>query len=348
MMKKHFTPPQININGEIIGPGRPPLIVAEIGGNHGGEVHLAEQMIRAAADAGLKAVKFQAYHTAEFLSPQSPYFDELAAEELNDEQLKRLAALAKELGLIFGLSVFDRAALTLARDCEAGFIKISSGDLTHLELLSLAAESGLPLAVSTGASNQNEVDLALEALAPARDRLILMQCASLYPAPPEAANLAVMEKWLHQGLAAGYSDHCLGLSAAKVALTLGAVMLEKHFTTDPGLPGGDNSISARPEEMAELLAWAEISARLRGRPEKIPHPDEEALASLIRRAVVAQADIRPGHEISRADLALKRPPRAQAGLLGPNFLPQLTGRRARRAIAAGAPVLLDDLEADNG
>lgn len=334
---------EIKVGERLLGLRRPALLVAEIGGNHAGDALLAGRMVEAAAACGAGAVKFQAYRSADFLSHLNPYYEELASEELPFEQLAALVGQAHGLGLAAGLTVFDPAGLELVRDCRADFIKISSGDLTNGPLLEMASRAERPLFVSTGAAEAVEVAEALELLAPAREHLVLLQCAALYPAPAEAANLEVMVGWLAAGLAAGYSDHVLGPEAAIAALTLGALVLEKHFTLDRDLPGGDNAISAEPEEFARLAAWANLSHKMRGRGDKRPHPLEVAMRPLIRRAVVAALDLPAGHRLTAGDLALLRPP-PSAGLLEPKHLPELPGRRLKSPLLKGAPLTWADLD----
>jgi len=335
---------EIRVGKRLLSPGRPALLVAEIGGNHAGDPQLAGRMVEAAAAAGAGAVKFQAYRTADFLSPLSPYYDELAAEELPFEELAALVSRAQGLGLAAGLTVFDAAGLELARDCRADFLKISSGDLANGPLLELAARAGRPLFVSTGAAEATEVAEALELLVPAREDLVILQCAALYPAPLEAANLEVMVGWLAAGLAAGYSDHVPGPEAACAALTLGALVLEKHFTLDRELPGGDNSISAEPEDFVRLAAWADLVPKLRGQGDKRPHPLELPMRPLIRRAVTAARDLPAGHCLRAEDLALRRPPPTALNLLELKQLPNLPGRRLKGPLAEGAPLTRADLD----
>lgn len=327
----------IEVGEHSLRTGCPALLVAEIGGNHAGDPALAARMVEAAAACGAGAVKFQAYRTAEFLSPLNPYYSELATEELPFEHLAALVAKAHGLGLAAGLTVFDQAGLDLVRDCQADFIKISSGDLTNLPLLALAAKAERPLFISTGAAEAGEVAEAMAIAEPAQENLVLLQCAALYPAPLEAANLEVMVNWLAAGLAAGYSDHCQGPAAAEAALTLGALVLEKHFTLDRDLPGGDNSISAQPEEFARLVSWANRCVIIRGQGGKHPHPLEMPMRPLIRRAVVAARNLPAGHRLKTEDLALRRPPPSE-NPLEPKQLPNLLGRQLKSPLAEGAPL----------
>ena len=286
----------IQVGGRLLGPGRPALLVAEIGGNHGGDPALAAALVRAAAAAGAGGVKFQAYRAIDLMSRASPYFEELATEELSFESLDSLVRLGRALGLVTGLTVFDEAGLDLARTAGADFLKVSSGDLTHLRLLALAERAGRPVFVSTGAGDETEVEEALKILAP--DRTVLLQCTSLYPAPPDSLNLAVMAGWLARGLAAGYSDHSLGLAAPRLALSLGGLVLEKHFTLVRTLPGGDNALSATPEEFRRLADWAlEVNLLTGDRTKRLQSGEEES-RPLIRRAVLAARALPAGTRLA--------------------------------------------------
>ena len=324
----------IQVGGRLLGPGRPALLVAEIGGNHGGDQALAAALVRAAAASGAGGVKFQAYRAEALMSRASPYFQELAAEELPFEALAELLRLGRDLGLVTGLTVFDEAGLDLALAAGADFLKIASGDLTHHRLLARASAAGPPVFISTGAGEAAEAEAALAVLNP--DRTVLLQCTALYPAPPASANLAVMAGWLARGLKAGYSDHVLGLAAAKLALALGARVLEKHFTLVRTLPGGDNAISATPEEFRRLADWAEEACILTGDQTKRVQPGEEAVRPLIRRALLAARVLPAGVRLTSEDLALKRPP--GPGLLGLEDLERVIGRRLARAMTPDEPL----------
>lgn len=332
---------EIQVGERLLGPGRPALLVAEIGGNHGGDPALAAALVRAAAAAGAGGIKFQAYRASSLASRVSPYFKELAAEELSFDHLAALLRLGRALGLVTGLTVFDEAGLDLARTAGVDFLKIASGDLTHHRLLARAAALGKPVFISTGAGDETEVEAALAVLAP--ERTVVLQCAALYPAPPASANLAVMAGWLARGLAAGYSDHALGLAAARLALALGARVLEKHFTLVRTLPGGDNPLSATPEEFRRLADWAEEVRLLTGEGIKRLQPGEEAVRPLIRRAVLAARNLPAGTRLALEDLALKRPPAAGPALWGPEALDMAVGRRLKRSLAEDEPLTGADL-----
>jgi sialic acid synthase SpsE len=331
------------------------LLVLEIGGNHGGDGELLASMVREAARIGAKAVKFQAYRAKSFVHPQNPYYEELLAEETPYPLLEDTADLAKDLGLGFGITVFDAEGIELALKKKADFIKISSGDITYLPLIRLAAQSGLPLVISTGASHEFEVKRAFRIASLEESKLIfLLQCASLYPALPEALNLAVMDRWLKEGIRAGLSDHTLGVKAPLVAFDSGALMVEKHFTTDRSLPGGDNLMSVNPKDARKILTRMEKGGKndllpiesspsqspIWGSDEKKPHPLERP--DLIRRGASAAKRLPKGRILRPEDLSFLRMGETEDPLLGPETT--LGEISLAKDLEPGEPVFLKDLK----
>lgn len=284
------------------------LLVLEIGGNPMGDAKLAERMLRSAKRAGAWAVKFQAYKAGKFIHRAHPAHKELQGEAMPFGLLRDMLALARDLGLKAGLTVFGPEGLVLARGARADFIKLSSGDIDNLRLIRAASNTGIPLVLSTGASTQAEVDRALSALT--MPPLALLQCSSLYPCPRELVNLAVMRRWLQEGLPAGLSDHSLGIGASLAAIGMGARMVEKHFTVDTSLPGGDNAMSIVEEEarrLASRIGSGDPSVDpgpYLGSPEKKPQPGEDKGA--IRRFAVAGQRIAKGGRLSLGKLCFQR------------------------------------------
>jgi sialic acid synthase SpsE len=321
--------------------------VAEIGGNHGGDPKLAALMVKAAKESAVTAVKFQAYRTHEFLHPQSPYFEELLAEELSFEQIYDLVKLAQKNGLMVATTIFDLEGIKLAQSCGADYLKISSGDLNNLPLIRKAASSGLKIVLSTGASSQSETKRAIAEAGGAL--LAVLQCTSLYPCSPEKINLAVLDFWLKKGLPAGLSDHSLGTDISLAALKIGAIMLEKHFTLSRDLKGGDNAMSLTPQEMSLLTkSLREIkiepntnfkSFKFWGSANKTVQEGEEP--SLIRRAAMANKDLNKGEGLKAENLIFLRPPRPNLKTIGPDYL--LKDLRLARSLAKGEMVELSAL-----
>ena len=309
-----------------LGRARPPLVVAEIGGNHGGDPRLARRMIDAAEGAGAKAVKFQAYRTGSFLRRASGYYDELAAEELGPCDLSALAEYARGRGLLFLTSVFDFESLDLAAGLDLPAVKIASGDLNNLPLLEAAAALDKPIILSTGAAGLDEIDEALDLLGRrGGSEVVLLQCTALYPCPDEEINLRVIPAlYRRYEVPVGFSDHSLGFEIPLAAMALGAVLVEKHFTTDRRLPGGDNGMSCLPDELGALVRGAERLALALGRPDKEPTPGEFGTRTAIRRSIVAACKVRAGQVLGRKDLGIKRPGQG----LAPAEYFRLLGRKA--------------------
>jgi N-acetylneuraminate synthase/N,N'-diacetyllegionaminate synthase len=301
--------PFVRLGSYVLGPGRPALVVAEIGGNHGGDPELAGVMVDAAVEAGVGAVKFQAYRTGSFLARSSAYYDELAGEELSFQVLAELARRCRKKGVLFLASVFDRDGLDFLAEIEAPAVKISSGDLTDLPLIEHAADLHVPVILSTGAAEWSEIDQALETLAQCgANQVVLLQCTSLYPCPDEDINLAAIPALQNRYPApVGFSDHSTGVEIPLAAMALGACLVEKHFTTDQRLPGGDNEMSCLPAELETLVKGSLRVHRALGRPEKGPAPAEKKIRQAIRRSLTAGRDIKAGEVLDRNNLALKRP-----------------------------------------
>lgn len=218
-------------------------------------------------------------------------------------------------------------------------IKVASGELTNLPALARFSEFGLPLLLSTGMADIREIGEAVDTCrsAGAAD-ITLLQCTSLYPAPPHTLNLSAIETLRRTfGLPVGFSDHSLGEHAAIAAVALGATVVEKHFTLDRNLPGPDHAASLEPDELGAMIRkLADVSAAL-GDGRKIPGKDELEVAALVRRSWHARIDLAPDHVLGPGDIALKRP---EDGLR-PGASP--VGRRLRIARRTDDPIRPEDL-----
>jgi sialic acid synthase SpsE len=293
-----------------------PFIILDIGTNPMGDPILADRMVRAAAQTGA-LVKFQAYRVSELLHPNHPAYSMLLLEETPSSLLSQMIDLTQSLSAPCGITVFSPEGIRLAKEKKVDFIKIASGDITYHLLIKMAAETGIPLILSTGCADQKDVDSALKVARIAGAKLLaLLHCVSLYPAPIEASNLAVMDNWLKLALPAGFSDHSLGIEASQAALALGAVALERHFTVDPKLPGGDNDISITETEAKRLMDFAnyphsekmDISSvnktPLWGKIPKRILKGEDPL--VLRRHLVAKHPLKKGQKVRTDDFLYLR------------------------------------------
>ena len=241
----------IAIGRRVIGEGQPCFVIAEGGVNHNGDPRLAAELVRIAADCQADAVKFQKRTIQELLTQEAlerPYLhaNSLGATygehrlklELSERDWYRLRDLATELGMEFMGSAWDRGSADLLDALDTPAVKTPSAVLTDLNLLEYIARKGRPMIVSTGMSTLEEVDQAVEHILRFTDQLILLQCTSAYPSEFIDINLRVMETFRQRyGVLVGYSGHERGIAVSAAAATLGACVVERHFTKDRTLPG---------------------------------------------------------------------------------------------------------------
>jgi N-acetylneuraminate synthase len=243
-------------------------VVAEIGSNHNHDLGLAREMIAAAAAAGADAVKFQLFRADSLYPPHAGAVDTpmgtadlhemFNAAELPYEWLHQLHDAARQAAVAFLCAPFDEATLGALAELDMPAIKIASPELNHLPLVRAAARLHRPLICSTGLSTIGDI---AEAIATIEDewperQLVLLQCASAYPLPPEQANLGVIETLRRTfGVPAGLSDHTMEAERVPaVAVAMGAALIEKHFTLDRTLPGPDHPVSLEPDELRRMVA----------------------------------------------------------------------------------------------
>jgi len=306
-------------------PASRALVVAEAGVNHNGSLALALELVDAAAEANADAVKFQTFRTAEMMSRATPkaayqlqgtseeesYFDMGRRLELDEAAHTALAQRAREHGVTFLSTAFDRPSIELLERLGVPMHKIPSGEVTNLPHLRAIAALGKPVLLSTGMADLAEVEAAVAALVDAglpRDRITLLHCTTEYPAPFADLNLrAIVTMRAAFDLPVGYSDHSEGILAPAVAVALGATVIEKHLTLDRGMEGPDHAASLEPDAFGEMVrAIRQVEAAL-GDGDKRPAASEMPNIAIARRSIVAARPIRAGEVFSQENLAAKRP-----------------------------------------
>ena len=266
----------IPFGSRLIGPGEPVVVIAEIGINHEGDIETCARMIEAAAGADADAVKLQTIDADANYVGGTESHGVFNAASLTREETARMLTLARANGLEAFTTAGDTATLEWVTQLNPAAHKISSGLLTHLPLIRVAARTGRTLLMSTGMAEPADIDAAAAAAREAGAQAIgLFQCTSLYPAPPEAINLASIQ-WLaaRYGVPVGFSDHSVGCEAAALSVTAGARMIEKHFTLDPSTPGYDHHISLDPQGFAAMVQRVRAAEAMLGVPEKRLTRDE--------------------------------------------------------------------------
>lgn len=313
----------------------PPYVIAEIGGNHGGDVEEAKRYLRAAAKTGADAAKFQYYQAETLIDreidalPGAPDEYETQFERFRDLELEptewdELVALANELGVDFAASAFDREAAEYV--AERGiFVKIASGDVTDLPLLRHVASLDAPAVLSTGFATMAEIERAVETLG--TDGLTLLHCMGAYPTPLEEANLQMIGVLAERfDVPVGYSDHTVGLTASRAAVARGATVVEKHFTLTAGGESGDHRLSATPEEMATLIDDVEAIEKTSGSETRdgAAFSVESAIKADVRRSLATAREVRAGDRFEEDDLLALRPEHG----ISPLRVDEVVGKRA--------------------
>jgi N,N'-diacetyllegionaminate synthase len=335
-----MTMPRVRIGDREVGDGEACFVVAEAGANHNRDLGMGKQLIDVAKDAGADAVKFQTYSAETLYSKKTPRFsylegvsdketwDLIKAIELPREWQGELAGHAAKRGICFLSTPFDHRAVDELHALAMPAYKIASFELVDLPLISYAAAKGRPMILSTGLASYEDIADALQACAAAGNRdVILLQCASLYPAPPRRVNLRAMATMRRAfGVPVGLSDHSLGIHVAAAAVALGACVIEKHFTLDRRLPGPDHPFAVEPGELKEMIRQIrEVEAALGDGFKRGPAPEEEEMHQKARRSMVAERAIAKGTEIERSMIAIKRPGFG----IRPKFIDLVVGRVAK-------------------
>ena len=317
-------------------------VVAEIGVNHEGDVEAALRLVRLAAEAGADAVKLQSYTPERYTSASDPErLERVSRFALDEIAHRRIAAEARSLGIAFFSTPLTEDWVPLLAELGPA-IKIASGDLTFEPVIRAAAATGKPVVLSTGLGTVAEIDRAVEWVkaeigdAPLNQRLVPMHCVSAYPAPIEEANLSSVPFLADRyGVAAGYSNHVLGIEACLAAIALGAGLIEVHFTDRrEGREFRDHHLSLEPEELARLVRLAPVIRASVGTYGKARQPSESPNLLAVRKGVVAARDLAAGTVLARSDLMFARP----ATEFASDEVERLVGHRLTRALERGALV----------
>jgi N-acetylneuraminate synthase len=328
-----------------------PFIVAEVSGNHNGDLQRALRIVDAIAETGANAVKFQTY-TADTITIDS---DQPRFKISDDHPLwggRNLHALyteahtpwewhqvlfdrAREHGLVPFSSPFDRGAVDLLESLDAPIYKIASLEIGDVDLLRAVARTGKTVILSNGAASLSDLDLAVRTIrGEGNNDIVILCCTSSYPADPSESNLRGIPVLADMfGVRAGLSDHTMGIGAAIAAVALGACVIEKHVTLDRSAGGVDADFSLEPQELKQLVLESRRAWESLGSPTFVP-TDSEAESLKLRRSLCVVKDVRKGDEVSGDNVRSIRP----AGGLEPKFLDSVIGRKFNADVSRGTPL----------
>ena len=354
-----------------------PLIIAELGTSHGGDLSKAKEMAAVAAEAGASCVKLQMVFADEILHPNTGevalpggsirLYDRFRELEMPPEFYAEIKEYVESWGLLFLCTPFGLKSAKILRELQPKIVKIASPELNFTGLLTEIARWGVPALLSTGVSTLGDIEEALGALG-SRDRSphSLLHCVTAYPAPETDYNLRVVRSLSEVfGIAAGVSDHSLDPELVPaLAITQGAAAIEKHVCLSRGDPGLDDPIALSPDLFVRMMKairyavamgpedtieslkrdrGAEVVEAVLGSGIKTLAPSERENYMRTNRSLHALRDIQPGETITARDFAVLRTEKILRPGLAPSWAEKICGRTARQCIPAGEGIRFEDV-----
>jgi|TARA_B110000037_G_scaffold214511_1_gene270515 N,N'-diacetyllegionaminate synthase len=322
------------------------FIIAEIGNNHEGNYQLAKKMINLASKSGVDAVKFQTYKTSFFINKNDKKrFKKLKNFELSYAQFKNLKKIANKLGLLFISTPFDlESANFLSKNSD--IIKIASSDNNFFKLIDVVLKSKKPVIVSTGLANISEIKrivlLAKKILKSKFNKnFALLHCVSAYPVEPKYANLNSI-KFLKEkfNCIIGYSDHTIGNEASLVAISLGAKIIEKHFTINKKYSSfRDHQLSADFIDLKNIVDSSRKIELMLGKKNKMLQKNEIKNIKEFRRSIVSSRDLKKGEKLTEKDVKYLRPGNG----LNPNQIKKIINKVLKKNLQSDQVIKMSDI-----
>ncbi len=333
-----------------------PFIIAEAGSNHNGDMELAKQLIDKAKEAGCDAVKFQSWAPDTLFSEQMfEQNKDMVAQDvdakgleaiqnklaLSEEDHKLLKSYCDGKGIIFCSTPFSKGQVDLLVEVGVPFLKIASLDITNHLLLKHAAKTNLPILISIGMADEDEIQQAINVMdGEGNNQVILLHCVSVYPPKDGMVNLRTIE-WLKEryNVPVGYSDHTNGLTVPLASAALGASVIEKHFMLG-GVHCRDEGVSLVPEQMKELVSGIRHIAASLGTKDRILSEEELGRRGAMRRSILTKTNLAAGTTLTEDNIVLKRPGTG----ISPSKLDEVLGRKLKTDKAIEEIIRWEDLE----
>jgi len=319
------------------------FFIAEAGINHNGSIENAKRLIDLAIRAGADAVKFQKRSIKRILTKEGldklyetpnsfgkTYGEHKEFLELDYEQFRILKNYADEKGILLTASGWDEESVDFLYDLGVPFFKMASADLTNFPLLEHTAKKGLPMIISTGMADMDTVRAAYELVSMRNSKVAILQCTSSYPTLDEDINLNVIKTYQKEfkNAVIGYSGHEKGLAISLGATALGAKIIERHFTLDRTMKGGDHAASLEEPGLTKLIRDIRILEVALGSETKRKLPNEEKCFQKLAKSLVSNKPIKQGEKVTREHLTTKGPGTG----LSPMQMYYIIGKTASRDI----------------
>lgn len=310
--------PYIQINNKKIGFAYPPLVIAEIGINHEGNLTVAKEMVDAAYRSGAEVIKHQTHIVEDEMSQYAKkvipgntdvsIYDVMSRCALNENDEYELKRYVESKGMIFISTPFSRAAANRLEEMGVQAYKIGSGECNNYPLIEHIASFGKPMIVSTGMNDINSISKTVAILENKNVPYALLHCTNIYPTPPELVRLGGMLELMKEfpNAVTGLSDHTLNNNACLAATALGASILERHFTDSKKRTGPDIICSMDPDELKQLIIGTNEIFKMRG-GKKEAAKEEQVTIDFAFATVVATKPLKKGDVLTKENIWVKRP-----------------------------------------
>ncbi len=346
---------RIKIGDKHLGEDESVFIIAEAGVNHNGKLELAKKLVDKAKGAGVDAVKFQTYKTEDVVTEdakmadyqkknigkEKSQYEMIKEKELGYDEFEELKEYCDEKNILFLSTPHTEDAMNFLEPLVPAY-KIGSGDLTNLPFLEKVAKKGKPIILSTGMATLGEVEEAVQTVRKGgNEDLILLHCVTNYPTDIKNVNLRAMKTLKNSfKTKVGFSDHTMGITAPIAAVSLGATVIEKHFTLDKEMEGPDHKASLEPDELKDMVESIRNLEKGLGHGIKKPTNNEKEIISSVRKSIITEKKIHKGQQIKEDMLEIKRP----ADGIKPKYLNRVLNAKAKKDLKSGEVLKWSDLE----
>lgn len=347
--------PEITIQARNIGGSNPVYIIAEMSANHNQDFEQAVKLIEVAKESGADAIKLQTYTPDTMtIDCDNEHFQigagtiwegrnlyDLYGEAYTPwEWQPKLKAVADELGIHLFSTPFDHTAVDFLEEMNVPAYKIASFEIVDIPLIRKVARAGKPIIMSTGMATLAEIDEAVQTVRQeGNNQMALLKCTSAYPAPPEEMNLHTIPHLAEAfGVPVGLSDHTLGVAVPVTAVSLGACIIEKHFTLSRDVLGPDSAFSLEPHEFKEMVAAVRVAEKALGHV-SYAVTEKEAASRVFRRSLFVVKDMEAGEVFTEENVRSIRPGYG----LHTRYLGEVLGKKAARNLIYGTPLTRSDV-----
>ena len=346
---------ELQLGNKNVGDGHPTFIIAEIGINHQGDVSIAKNLIQKAKECGADAVKLQKRSISRILTKSGlemaydnrnsfgkTYGEHKIALELSEADYHELNTYCKKMDIIFCASGWDEESIDFLDEMGIPFFKMASADLTNFPLLVHTAKKNKPMILSTGMADMKMVQAAYSQVNQINNQIAILQCTSTYPSAFSEVHLNVLQTFMKEfpDTVIGYSGHEQGIAISPVAVALGAKIIERHFTLDRTMKGGDHAASLEPQGFAKMVRDIRHIEEAMGSTEKKIQESEAPVFRKLAKSIVSAVDINSGDSITADMLTTKGPGTG----ISPMRLNDLIGKISKIGIPADQVIMEEDIQ----